>query len=108
MQHAIVSAARSWLGTRFHHQGRLKCNATHKGGVDCLGLLVGVADECNLKLQDGRKASSLDEIDYSHYPDTEYLRAKLSTVMTQQPIDTMREGDVVLLAIDKQPQHLAI
>ena len=29
----IVAAARGWLGTCFHHQGRLKRSAVHRGGV---------------------------------------------------------------------------
>jgi hypothetical protein len=32
--HPIVACARSWIGTRFHHQGRLKKADGHKGGVD--------------------------------------------------------------------------
>ncbi len=39
----IAAASRSWIGTAFHHQGRTKKTTGHKGGVDCLGLLVGVA-----------------------------------------------------------------
>lgn len=34
---AIVAAARSWIGTPYRHQGRLK-----GVGCDCLGLLIGV------------------------------------------------------------------
>ncbi|MBL0320066.1 MAG: hypothetical protein IPP74_12385 [Alphaproteobacteria bacterium] len=40
----IISQARTWLGTPFHHQARLKGK-----GCDCLGLIVGVADELGLK-----------------------------------------------------------
>ena len=39
--------ARTWLGTPFHHQGRLK-----GVGVDCVGLLVGVAHHFGIDLQD--------------------------------------------------------
>jgi len=28
----IVVEARSWIGTRFHHQGRVKKSANDKGG----------------------------------------------------------------------------
>ncbi len=34
----VVRTARTWLGTPYHHQGRLK-----GVGVDCAGLLIGVA-----------------------------------------------------------------
>lgn len=36
----IVAAARSLIGTPFHHQGRV---AGKDGGIDCIGLLVCVA-----------------------------------------------------------------
>ncbi len=102
MQNDIVNAARGWIGTRFHHQGRLKKTDTHKGGVDCLGLLIGVARELNLPL------SQYDEVDYPHYPDTEKLRQKLAGCMQEIKIQDMRMGDVLLLAVDDSPQHLAI
>ena len=37
LRSAIVSAARSWIGTPYRHQGQLK-----GVGCDCLGLLIGV------------------------------------------------------------------
>jgi cell wall-associated NlpC family hydrolase len=40
----IVRQARTWIGTPFHHQARLKSK-----GCDCLGLIVGVVDELGLK-----------------------------------------------------------
>jgi cell wall-associated NlpC family hydrolase len=39
----IVAAARSWLGTPWRHQGRLKGIA-----VDCGGLIIGVGRELRL------------------------------------------------------------
>jgi NlpC/P60 family putative phage cell wall peptidase len=36
---AVVAEARSWIGTPFHHAGRVKGRA---GGVDCLMLLAEV------------------------------------------------------------------
>lgn len=104
----IVAAARGWLGTRFHHQGRIKKTECHKGGVDCLGLLVGVAAELSLHDKAGNPLSKADEIHYSHYPDTQRLRQKLDYVLTTIPIEGMAPGDVALFNIDSSPQHLAI
>jgi hypothetical protein len=36
----FIAQARTWIGTPFHHQGRLK-----GVGCDCLGLIVGVAED---------------------------------------------------------------
>lgn len=104
----IVAAARSWVGTRFHHQGRLKKTASHKGGVDCLGLLIGVAQELNLRLPDGTSLAAFDESHYPHFPDTHYLQQQLATILSPIGIQVILPGNVLLLNIDKNPQHLAI
>ncbi len=104
----IVASARSWLGTRFHHQGRLKKNGAHKGGVDCLGLLMGVADELNIRLANGMPMTSLDRTDYTHSPDTEALKKKLSETLYPIPVTGILAGNILLLFVDRSPQHLAI
>ncbi len=101
-EHDIVHAARGWLGTRFHHQGRLKKSATARGGVDCLGLLIGVAGELNLPF------TQYDETSYSHYPDTERLRHHLTTLLQEISVESIEPGDILLFSIDGNPQHLAI
>jgi len=40
---AVVAEARSWLGTPFHHQGRIK-----GAGVDCAMLLAEVYESCGI------------------------------------------------------------
>ncbi|MEK6746865.1 MAG: NlpC/P60 family protein [Pseudomonadota bacterium] len=102
MKNEIVACARGFVGTRFHHQGRLKKTDSHKGGIDCLGLLIGVANELNLPF------TQYDEINYSHYPDVQKLRQKLAGALQEIPIENMRVGDVLLLNIDGNAQHLAI
>jgi len=102
MQNNIVACARSWLGTRFHHQGRLKKSEKNKGGVDCLGLLIGVSAELNLPF------TEQDETSYSHSPDTQKLREKLAHSLQEIPTENIKAGDILLLSIDDQPQHLAI
>ena len=105
---AIIVCARSWIGTRFHHQGRLKKTSAHKGGVDCLGLLVGVADELSLTGRDSLPLVQADETHYSHQPDNIRLRKRLSELLTGVPKSCMSYGDIVLLNVDDQPQHLGI
>jgi cell wall-associated NlpC family hydrolase len=108
MREQIVACARSWLGTSFHHQGRLKKTLTHKGGVDCLGLLVGVAHELDLRLKDGSPFIEKDCANYSHYPDAQRLYVELASIMTLINSANMQTGDVMLLCVDDNPQHLAI
>lgn len=102
MKNQIVNSARGWLGTRFHHQGRLKKSENNKGGVDCLGLLIGVSAELNLPF------TEQDETSYSHSPDTQKLREKLAHSLQEINISEINSGDILLLNIDGQAQHLAI
>ena len=108
MTHPIVACARGWIGTRFHHQGRIKKTADHKGGVDCLGLLVGVASELHINGKDGLPLALADEANYSHQPDTQRLRTQLETLLYPVEIYAIAAGDVVLLRVDDSPQHLGI
>lgn len=91
----IVKKAREYIGTPFQHQGRLK-----GVGVDCVGLVVCVAKE--LKLSD------YDFLEYSRIPTGNMLEALLVTHLDKIPKSEARSGDIYLLRIDKEPQHLAI
>ncbi len=59
----IIRTARSYIGTPFHHHGRLK-----NIGVDCLGLLIGVAKELNLNDKMGRPIQFHDTLNYGVMP----------------------------------------
>ena len=102
-QSHIVIQARTWLGTPFHHQARLKGK-----GCDCLGLIVGVVEELGLKDVHGRLLSSYDEITYPKEPDGAYLIEKLTDILTEVPIADARAGDLALFKVRENPQHLAI
>lgn len=95
LESRIVEEARTWIGTPFRHQGRIKTV-----GVDCLGLLVGVAAELELGLE------RLDELGYGHFPDSDYLQNKLTEAM--EVIDEPTIGGIGLFEIDGRAQHLGI
>ncbi len=104
----IIQEARSWIGTRFHHQGRLKQSATDNGGVDCLGLLVGIAKALDLNDKNGKALYTHDEIDYPHIPDGIYLQHRLATLAQKVEEGDIRTADIVIFQIDNSPRHLAI
>jgi cell wall-associated NlpC family hydrolase len=107
--HPIVAQARTWLGTQFHHQGRLKATTEHKGGVDCLGLLIGVANELGLReRRGGQLLSAYDETDYAWLPSGEALQAKLADVLNPIHVQDIQSGDIALFRLDGNPQHLGI
>ncbi len=99
----IVAQARTWLGTPFHHQARLKGK-----GCDCLGLIVGVVDELGLEDRNGMRLAAYDEVTYSKEPDGAYLIQKLTGLLEEVPIAEARAGDLALFKVRENPQHLAI
>ena len=108
MSHPIVIAARSWIGTRFSHQGRRKKSTHDAGGVDCLGLLIGVAHELDLKDRTGRRFADSDCADYSKVPDGNRLHETLAELLELVAMEQMRAGDIALFRLDGNPQHLGI
>lgn len=90
----IESSAREWLGTPFIHQGRVKGK-----GVDCVGLLVGVAKQTATVDYDMRR--------YPPDPSGEQLREILDTHLI--PAKDIHPGCVLLIAFDKRlPKHVGI
>jgi NlpC/P60 family putative phage cell wall peptidase len=91
----IVAAARSWFGTPWRYQGRLKGVA-----VDCGGLILGVGRELGLLHFDTRT--------YGRIPVGQQLRALCEQHLTSKPIAETAPGDVLLMRFTRHPQHLAI
>ena len=94
---AIVTEARRWLETPFHHQARL-----HGVGVDCVGLVIGVARALGLVAPD------FDVAAYPRTPDGKSLMHLTDAHMTRIHEADMQPGDVVVVAFAKDPQHLGI
>ena len=94
----VAAQARGWIGTKFAHQHRAR-----GVGVDCVGLVIGVARELGLVPE------GFDVTGYATTPDGVALPTQCAAVM--QPIQRaeMGEGDVVLVAWNGgPPQHLGI
>ncbi|CAJ7799686.1 NlpC/P60 family phage cell wall peptidase [Burkholderia pseudomallei] len=90
----FVAEARSWLGTPYQHQGRLK-----GVGVDCIGLLACIAHALDL--------SDADFTDYERRPDGR-LRPVLEQHLRRVPLDEADAADVLLFAWASTPIHIAI
>ena len=102
-QSKIVAAARSWIGTPFHHQARVKGK-----GCDCFGLIIGVARELNLRGKNGTLVADHDEVTYPKMLNSQYVVDRLSQIFDEIPVESAEPGDVVLFKIHGNPQHLAI
>lgn len=93
----VVAEARSWVGTKYQHQQRMKGAA-----VDCIGLVIGVARALHLVPQD------FDINGYSGQPDGHSLMRQAKAHMKQIPVSGMRPGDVVVMVFDVDPCHFGI
>jgi NlpC/P60 family putative phage cell wall peptidase len=97
----IVLSARSWLGTPFKHQGRVK-----QVGCDCIGLLVGVVGELGLKDERGMSLTQYDQQNYARVPDGKLFKNTLDNVLSKSI--EMQAGNVLLMKFHREPQHVAI
>lgn len=93
----IVRVARTYIGTPFHHMGRLP-----GVGLDCAGVLVCVARELHLVAPD------FDVPAYDPTPDGRSMVEWCNQYMRPVGQGNMRPGDVVLLITDAHPQHLGL
>lgn len=92
-RHLIVNKAREFLGTPYHHQGRVK-----GAGIDCAGLVICVAHELKLS-----------EYDLDNYP-KESDGVELQQLFSENAISARQLdiGNIILLKIKKVPQHCGI
>lgn len=90
----VVDAARCWIGTPFVYQGR------QKGvGVDCVGVVVGVAESLGFAVQDQKG--------YSRTPSA-ILTRQLNEQAVRVSQQDMQPGDILHLSMGGDPQHVAI
>ena len=107
-QEQLVKTARSWLGTKFHHQGRSKKNTKHKGAVDCIGLLIGIAKELEIKSLNGTAIDQNDCTNYSKIGSAQKLLRLLDAHLVTIPKGDENIGDIMVFKIAGQPQHVGI
>lgn len=94
----VVAVARSYKGTKFHHQGRVP-----GVGLDCAGVPIALSWEL------GIKPRTFDVMGYPRTPDGVSLKRYCDEQMTEIAQTEMQIGDVVLVRWrDGEPQHLGI
>lgn len=90
----MIAAARSCLGTPFHHQGRAP-----KAGLDCIGLIIVASQAAGIAVH--------DRTDYGRRPDgTSLVEALMAHGGV--PVEDISAGDILLFRYDGQPQHVAL
>ena len=91
----VVECARSFLGTPFKHQGRLKGM-----GIDCAGLIIKVAHELSI--------SSFDFTAYSRDPDSTEMQQYLQFHLIEAPSSQRLAGTIVHMRFVGEPKHVGI
>ena len=100
----IVKSAREWIGTKFVHKGRVKKNKSNNGGCDCIGLIIGVANELNIKYN-GKTLENYDE-SYNKVHDYNQLKNGLNKVFKKSC--SIENGTIILFQMNRRLQHVAI
>jgi cell wall-associated NlpC family hydrolase len=91
----IVEEARSYLGTKWVHQGRTR------NGIDCAGLVVCVGNNLGL--------IAYDRNDYQRYPDgSAFLHFFTEGGGLQKPVLSAKAGDIMVLREGAYPCHTSI
>lgn len=91
----FIEAARGWLGTPFHHQGR-----TRLVGADCLGLAYGVARELALIDEQWRP--------YGREPHAGELETALRDCPALVEVSSLVAGDLIVFRLVRDLQHMGI
>lgn len=95
MREKFISAARGYIGTPFHHQGRLP-----GVGLDCAGVVVCAAIESGLLVD--------DVAGYGMVPSNGLLEQAVIKHCDEIGKDELVSGDILLFRFLREPQHLAI
>lgn len=90
----IVTAARTYLGVRFVHEGR------SRGGLDCAGLLCRVFTDLGLPYE--------DKLGYDRSPVGQDFFKQLLKHMTPNLTNTLPIGSVGLIRQSRYPCHIGI
>lgn len=101
----IVAEARTWVGTPYRHQGRVK-----GARVDCVGLILGVGKE--LGLLDISPEDWKRHAGYSTQPNPRLMGEGMRKFLVEVPIDPTvvpPDGAIAWMAWREDlPMHLAI
>jgi NlpC/P60 family putative phage cell wall peptidase len=91
----IVAEARKWVGTPYHHKGRVLGH-----GVDCFGVIEMVGRAFHVSIP--------ENIQYSRIPDAMELLAYMDTYARGIPVNEAQEGDILIIPFMRELRHMAI
>lgn len=92
----VVRAARALAGVRFRHMGR-----DPRHGLDCAGSVFVSGRACG-------ELAGVELPRYHHTPNPALLMATLRLHLRELRPDELAHGDVAVMRLDAEPQHLGI
>lgn len=94
----FLTLARTWIGTPYHDQARLK-----GVGADCIGFIVGLVSEAT-----GRHITA--PINYGRYPNPAIALKGIrdSGECHDITLAEARPGDIIYMRIAREPQHFGV
>jgi len=102
---AFIAKAREFLNTPFRHQGRRR-----NAGVDCIGLVICVAQELRIDMLAMLRAAGFDKNDFARYArdgQKELFARALAAVSDPDP--AARAGSILVFDIpNARAPHVAI
>jgi len=99
----IFGAAREYLGTPFHQQGRVK-----GVGMDCAGIVLCVGEDLGLRYCDGSPIRRFDYKDYGMFPVLDAMQKEAQKIFVMKPRKQMIPGDILTLRAPFIVHHMAI
>lgn len=94
----IIAEARSWRGTPWRHQGRLKGAA-----ADCAGMVLKTGEACGLIAPE-----YANRTDYGRDPNPIKMKAALDLLLDRVPKQDRKPGDVLWFRVAEHAQHIGI
>lgn len=96
----VVAEAKTWLGTKFHHQGY------SKAGADCIGLVCGVA--LALGIQGAQEWKDGPYHAYGRPPQPRFLIETADRFLDRADVYDLRLADILVMSFEREPMHFAL
>lgn len=104
----VITEARTWVGTPFHHQGYTKALSNVKGGADCIGMIRGIAHNLDLCEVDVFSRRAETYMGYGKIPHPLKFLGALHEYMREIPVMELLWADVLVFRGKRYPQHIAL
>lgn len=108
MRKKLGQVLESWVGTRYHHHAGIKGTGKGDGGVDCLHLVVRVAEETGIVPTGVTKLPPYPE-NWHFHKQKEWLLTELRKHGNLEEVDPYDrfDGDILALKYGRVDSHLA-